>query len=78
MTGETKISGRFLKWEICAMYKISSSTLCKLLNEKYYAALAPFSYEKNQKDLSPKQFEIFKEIYGEPEIDIRRKDKKDS
>lgn len=56
------------------MYAISATTLGKLLNEKYFSALAAYQYNKNQKDLSPRQFEIFKEKYGEPFVEPDKKD----
>lgn len=65
MNENESISGRYLKNEIALKYKISRSHLAYLLNVKYYQYLQPFDYVKTQKDLTPKQLEIFVEKYGE-------------
>lgn len=58
--------GVISKAQVMEMYGVSRTTLWKLLNKKYFLTLKEIGYEKNQRFLSPKQFEKFKELYGEP------------
>lgn len=54
------------KKELAQKYKISLTTLQRLLNCRYFDLLKPLGYEKNQKLLSPTVVRKFIEIYGEP------------
>jgi hypothetical protein len=58
--------GHITKADLCAMYQISSDTLRKLLNIKYYDQLLEVGYNKQDKILTNLVFEKFKELWGEP------------
>jgi hypothetical protein len=45
---------------------MSSTTLRKLLNERYFEELKPLGYRKSDKRLSPIVYSKFKEIWGDP------------
>lgn len=65
MNETTGHTGVISKSKIQRLYKISVSTLQRLLNVKYYEVLHAEGYSKTSKNLSPKQFEIFVSLYGE-------------
>lgn len=57
------------KGQLAELYDISRETLRKLLNQRYFEELKEEGYEKNQKILSPRVVNKFKEIWGAPLTD---------
>jgi len=60
---------RFRKYEkqrLQKMFDISASTLGRLLNDQYFTLLEPLGYKKHNQHLTPKQFAVLIEHYGEP------------
>lgn len=66
MDDQFKHTGVISKKELCQLYNISRETLRKLLNEKYFENLQAVDYEKKSTLLSPKQFRVFRDLYGDP------------
>lgn len=60
------LTGIKSKSEILQLYGFSQSTLKRLLNVQYFDQLAEIGYRKTAQILSPKQFELFMKLYGEP------------
>lgn len=58
--------GAITKTTICQLYGISAGTLRHLLNVQYFEQLSAVGYAKENRLLSPKQFEVFCSLYGEP------------
>lgn len=54
------------KYELAEMYKMSMTTLRRLLNVAFYEHLVPLGYEKSSKRISPCVYRKFIELYGEP------------
>ena len=52
------------KKELADLHEMSSDTLRKLLNEKYFEVLEPLGYEKNSKKLPPIVVREFTRIWG--------------
>lgn len=52
---------------ICEKYHISRETLRVLLNERWFIELTAVGYLKNSRIISPKVYQKFIELYGEPE-----------
>lgn len=52
------------KKELATLHRMSSDTLRKLLNEKYFEFLEPFGYKKNSKILQPHVVREFTRIWG--------------
>lgn len=63
---EPRIQGALSKAELAQLYKVSSSTFSKWLNEGLTEELAATGYTKDQKILSPRQIEIVFAKYGKP------------
>ncbi len=51
---------------LCSLFDISRETLRKLLNEKYFENLVEVGYSKTSNYLTPKQYAVFTDLYGEP------------
>ncbi len=52
------------KKDLAELHEMSSDTLRKLLNEKYFEVLEPFGYKKNSKILLPHVVREFTRIWG--------------
>lgn len=59
-------TGVISKQEIRGLYNISPTTLRNLLNKKYLEQLEAVGYSRFNNYLSPKQWQLFRDLYGDP------------
>lgn len=57
---------KYEKQRLCKMFDLSATALRIILNIQYYHLLEPHGYKKTSKSLTPKQYKIFIDVYGEP------------
>lgn len=60
------MAGILTKSELADQYGMTTRTLAKLMNDRYFKQLKVVGYKKRSQYIPPKVLNVFFEIYGKP------------